>query len=88
MCISVGKFSSGFVENDSWFGMDAKNSGKVYASSMGPGVTIGEGTTIRNSVILEGSEIGSNCSLDGCLIGAGVRIPSETTLVGEIINHG
>ena len=68
--------------------MDAKNSGKVYASSMGSRVTIGEGAVIRDSVILEGSEIGPNCILEGCLIGAGVKIPSETTLVGEIVNHG
>ena len=87
VCIAMGKFSSGFVENGSWFGMDVSNSGKVHASSMGPGVTIGEGAIIRDSVILEGSEIGSNCSLEGCLIGAGVKIPSETALIGKIVNH-
>ena len=87
VCIAMGKFSSGFVENGSWFGMNVSNSGKVHASSMGPGVTIGEGAIIRDSVILEGSKIGSNCSLEGCLIGAGVKIPSETTLIGKIVNH-
>ncbi len=86
-CISSQRFSSGSVQDDSWFGEGSHSGGEVSGSSIGPGAIVAEGCTVRNSIILEGAAIGSDCDLDSCLIGKGAVIPSGTTLKSEIVDH-
>jgi glucose-1-phosphate adenylyltransferase len=64
--------------------------GKVYNSVIGCNCTIGEGTVIRDSIIMNGSVIGKNCRMekvimaedavvgDGCAFGEGEEVPNET----------
>ena len=41
---------------------------------LGGGVTIGEDTTVEHAVVLRGRRDRRNCTLRGCIIGAGARI--------------
>jgi mannose-1-phosphate guanylyltransferase len=45
-------------------------------------VTVGEGTTIERSVVLEGATIGAHCTLRGCIVGAGVQIGDHCVVEG------
>ncbi|MBR79887.1 MAG: hypothetical protein CMA88_03780 [Euryarchaeota archaeon] len=87
VCISEEKFSSGSAHEDSWFGEGATNMGEVSKSSIGAGVSIGERAVVRGSAILEGAQIGANCTIESCLIGMGAIIPEGSILQGEIVNH-
>jgi len=72
--------------------------GKVYNSVIGCGVTIGKGTVVRDSIIMNQTEIGENCELnkaiiaenvvigDNVVMGAGDEVPNETD--PHIYNHG
>ena len=79
-CITGEKFSSGSSDGDSWFGEGSKSTGVVVASSVGKNASVGNGTVIRDSVILEGATIGPGCDLEGCLIGMGAIIPGGSKL--------
>ena len=87
-CITGEKFSSGSSDGDSWFGEGSKSTGVVVASSVGKNASVGNGTVIRDSVILEGATIGPGCDLEGCLIGMGAIIPGGSKLQGQIVGHG
>ena len=87
-CISAGSFSSGSVERGSWFGEGSTNKGKVVSSAIGSRACIDEGSIVRDSVVLEGAEIGPNCNIEGCLIGIGAMIPEGSDLSSEIVDHG
>ena len=52
---------------------------------LGQGVTIGHGASVERTVILNGSEIGENCTLRDCIVGAGCRIGSGTTITGGAV---
>ena len=72
--------------------------GKVYNSVIGCGVTIGEGTVVRDSIIMNSTEIGRNCELykaivaenavlgDYVKLGIGDEVPNMTD--PHIYNHG
>ncbi len=72
--------------------------GKVYNSVIGCGVTIGEGTVVRDSILMNRTEIGPNCELNKAIIaedavigesvklGVGEEVPNETD--PHIYNHG
>nr|MBQ8251834.1 glucose-1-phosphate adenylyltransferase [Lachnospiraceae bacterium] len=72
--------------------------GKVYNSVIGCGVTIGEGTVVRDSIIMNHAEIGAGCELNKAIIAEQVQIGDNVKLgVGEevenetdphIYNHG
>lgn len=72
--------------------------GQVYNSVIGCGVTIGEGTVVRDSIIMNRTEIGKNCELTKAIVAEDVIIGNEVKLgVGEeaendtaphIYNHG
>ncbi|MBO5292165.1 MAG: glucose-1-phosphate adenylyltransferase [Lachnospiraceae bacterium] len=72
--------------------------GKVYNSVIGCGVTIGEGTVVRDSIIMNGTVIGKNCSVQKGIIAENVEIGNDVKLgEGEeaendtaphIYNHG
>ena len=87
-CISAGSFSSGSVDRGSWFGEGSTNKGKVVSSTIGSRACIEEGSVVRDSVVLEGAEIGPNCNIEGCLIGIGAMVPEGSDLSSEIVDHG
>jgi len=86
-CISSNRYSSGSVQDDSWFAEGSHSLGEISGSSIGPAATVAEGCTVRNSVILEGAVIGENSILVGCLIGKGATISAGTNLHAEIVDH-
>ncbi|MDD6811040.1 MAG: glucose-1-phosphate adenylyltransferase [Lachnospiraceae bacterium] len=89
--------SSSFVER-SIIGEGAEIYGKVYNSVIGCGVVIGEGTVVRDSIIMNSSVIGKNCELNKAIIAENVEIQDYVKLgIGEeaendtaphIYNHG
>jgi mannose-1-phosphate guanylyltransferase len=52
---------------------------------LGQGVSIGAGASVERAVILNGSEIGANCTLRDCIVGAGCRIGAGTTITGGAV---
>ncbi len=52
---------------------------------LGDGVTIGAGSTVERSVVLQGAEIGSDCVLRDCIVAAGVRIGDRTRITGGAV---
>ena len=86
-CINSGRFATGQVSGDSWIGDGCENFGEVIGSSLGSNVTVGDGSSIHNSVILEGAIIGSNCQLHGCLIGKGAEVNDGSNLNSKIVGH-
>lgn len=72
--------------------------GKIYNSVIGCGVTIGEDTVVRDSIIMNRTTIGSNCEInmgiigesavigDNAHLGVGEGVPNETD--PHIYNHG
>ncbi|MGN1171654.1 MAG: glucose-1-phosphate adenylyltransferase [Lachnospiraceae bacterium] len=72
--------------------------GKVYNSVIGCGVTIGTGTVVRDSIIMNRTTVDANCQInkaivaedawikDGVVLGVGEEVPNETD--PHIYNHG
>lgn len=58
--------------------------GEVHCSVIGPGVTIGKGTVVRNSIIMQDCVIGANCTIDKSIIAENCTVGDGTELgVGE-----
>ena len=58
--------------------------GEVHNSVIGPGVTIGKGTIVRDSIIMKGTSVGENTTIDKSIIAEGCTIGSNVVLgVGE-----
>jgi mannose-1-phosphate guanylyltransferase len=56
---------------------------------LGEGVTVGAGSKIERSVVLNGSEIGPRCTLRDCIVAGGVRIGEGSTVSGgAVIGEG
>ena len=72
--------------------------GEVYNSVIGCGVTIGKGTVVRDSIIMNNTTIGDGCALDKAIVAENVTVGNNVTLgAGEevdndtaphIYNHG
>ena len=72
--------------------------GEVYNSVIGCGVTIGKGTVIRDSIIMNQTQIGEGCEINKAIIAENVVVGNQVKLgVGEetendtaphIFNHG
>ena len=72
--------------------------GRVYNSVIGCGVTIGKGTVVRDSIVMNQARIGEDCELDkaivaenavlgrGVKLGVGEEVPNETA--PHIYDHG
>ena len=58
--------------------------GKVYNSVIGCGVTIGEGTVVRDSILMNRTEIGPNCELNKAIIAEDAANETDP----HIYNHG
>jgi mannose-1-phosphate guanylyltransferase len=52
---------------------------------LGEGVSVGEGTTIERSVVLNGAEIGADCVLRDCIVAAGVRVGEGCEISGGAV---
>ena len=52
---------------------------------LGEGVSVGEGTSIERSVVLNGAEIGADCVLRDCIVAAGVRIGDGSEISGGAV---
>lgn len=86
------------VVERSIIGEGAEIYGKIYNSVIGCGVIVGEGTVIRDSIVMNSTEIGRNCELykaivaeesvlgDNVKLGIGEEVPNETD--PNIYNHG
>ena len=90
--------ASGSVVERSIIGEGSEIYGKVYNSVIGCGVTIGADTVVRDSIIMNESQIGANCELHKAIIAENAVIEDCVKLgVGEeaenetdphIYNHG
>jgi mannose-1-phosphate guanylyltransferase len=70
---------SALVEEGCRIGTDARIGGRAVLER---GVSVGEGTSIERSVVLQGAEIGAHCVLRGCIVGAGARIGDHCHVEG------
>ena len=65
-------------------GESAEIYGEVYNSVIGSGVTIGEGTVIRDSIIMKSTVIGAGCQIEKAVIAENVQIGDNVALgLGE-----
>ena len=72
--------------------------GQVYNSVIGCGVTIGKGTVVRDSIIMNNTFIGSDCEVNKSIIAENVRVGDgvklgegeeiENSLAPHIYNSG
>jgi mannose-1-phosphate guanylyltransferase len=52
-------------------------------------VTVGEGTTVENAVVMKGATIGAHCVLRGCIVAAGVTVGDHCVIDGmSVIGEG
>ena len=54
--------------------------GQVYNSVIGCGVTIGEGTVVRNSIIMNQTQIGDKCVIEKAIIDEYSQVGSNTQI--------
>lgn len=60
--------------------------GQVYNSVIGCGVTIGAGTVVRDSIVMNGTKICSNCELYKAIVAENVEIEDNVKMgVGEAV---
>ena len=52
---------------------------------LGEDVSIGAGSTVERSVILNGARIGERCTLRDCIVAAGCRIGADSTITGGAV---
>jgi len=52
---------------------------------LGEGVSVGEGSTVERSVVLNGAQIGAGCGLRDCIVAAGVRIGDGSEISGGAV---
>ena len=86
VCIGAGRFSTGEVCCDSWFG-DGGSIAGVTGSSIGRGVHIGASSTVENSVVLAGAQIGAGCHISRCIIGEGAILEDGVELGDAVVGH-
>ena len=72
--------SSTSVVERSIIGEGSDISGQVYNSVIGCGVTIGSGTIVRDSIIMNGTVIGSDCELNKVIAAENVTIGNNVKL--------
>ena len=76
--------SSDSVVERSIIGEGSSIYGQVYSSVIGCNVTIGAGTVIRDSIIMNQAQIGAGCQIEKAIVAEEVRIGNNVKLgVGE-----
>jgi len=56
---------------------------------LGDGVVVGPRSSVERAVILQGTEIGADCTLSGCIVSGGVRIGNHVRIEGmAVIGEG
>ena len=76
--------SAGSVVERSIIGEGSEIYGQVYNSVIGCGVTVGEGTVIRDSIIMNETSIGKDCELYKAIIAENVVVNDNVKLgIGE-----
>ena len=56
---------------------------------LGQGVSVAEGSKIERAVVLDGTEVGPDCTLQDCIVAAGVRLGEGTVVSGgAVIGEG
>ena len=88
VCIANGRYDSGHVEDDSWFGEGSNCIGAAHSSSIGQGCNIEEGASVSDCVILSEANIGTGARLDSCLVGQGANVAPDSNYSGLVIGHG
>ena len=61
-------------------GSDSEIGGELNSCVIGAGVTIGEGSVVKNSIIMKGATIGAGCVIDKAIIAENVMIGDNVTL--------
>ena len=61
-------------------GSDSEIGGELNSCVIGAGVTIGEGSVVKNSIIMKGATIGAGCVIDKAIIAENVTIGDNVTL--------
>ena len=78
--------SSDSVVEKSIIGEGCEICGKVYNSVIGCGVTIGAGTVVKDSIIMNQTQIGGNCELYKAIVAENTVIENDVKLgVGEAV---
>lgn len=54
--------------------------GELHSSVIGAGVTVGKGSVIRDSIIMQDAAIGENCVIERAIIAENARIGSNTVI--------
>nr|WP_296460992.1 glucose-1-phosphate adenylyltransferase [uncultured Acetatifactor sp.] len=73
-------FSEDSVVETSIIGEGTDIYGKVYHSVIGCGVTIGKGTVVRDSIIMNQTQIGNHCEVNKAIVDEEVRIGDHVRL--------
>ena len=73
--------ASNSVVERSIIGEGSEIYGQVFNSVIGCGVVIGEGTVVRNSIIMNQTQIGTNCVVEKAIVG-------EQTQIGDGVELG
>lgn len=77
-------FSPEAVVEKSIVGEGAEISGRIYHSVIGPGVIIGAGTVVRDSIIMKDTVTGRGCDISRAIIAENCRIGNNVAFgVGE-----
>ena len=76
--------SSDSVVLKSIIGEGSEIYGEVYSSVIGANVVIGKGTVVRDSIIMQGTQIGENCTLDKAIVAEDCKVGDDVKIgVGE-----
>ncbi len=81
-------FSTESVVERSIIGEGSNIYGQVYNSVIGCGVEIGEGTVVRDSIIMSNTKLGENCEVYKAIVAEDVTIGNHVALgIGEEVSN-
>ena len=81
-------FAKDSVVERSIIGEGSEIYGRVYNSVIGCGVTIGKDTVVRDSIIMNNTEIGENCEMYKAIVAENVEIKNGVRLgIGEEVEN-
>jgi glucose-1-phosphate adenylyltransferase len=80
------RYNKGAIVKNSMIANGCVIEGHVENCILFRGVKIGKGTVVKNSVIMQKSQIGENCDLDAVILDKDVKIENGVTLQGTDTN--